>query len=189
MSKKHGKWRGRPNEPPLNWHAPGRPVIRKVSGGLGDALPPSGTGDDRANVPKKASRSVDNPPPAPWPAPLPSPLPAPLPAPSPRDHSGLIAVTLESKHWETIIRALQFYGETHGDADWRKWWLQVRGAMLAAVNINTHGSKPVAVNLEIEDWRSIWQQLCITCQERGDNRVTWFDWLSRTMTQQIKEAS
>lgn len=32
MSKKgYGYWRGRPNEPPLNWNTPGRPVIRKVA--------------------------------------------------------------------------------------------------------------------------------------------------------------
>ncbi len=30
MSKKYGHWRGRPNEPPLNWEAPHKPVVRRV---------------------------------------------------------------------------------------------------------------------------------------------------------------
>lgn len=36
MSKRYGFWRGRPNEPPLNWHKPHEPVVRKVVDGDDD---------------------------------------------------------------------------------------------------------------------------------------------------------
>ena len=158
--KKYGKWRGRPNEPPLNWHTPGKPVIRKVTGSL-DALPPR---------PLRPSR-----PPRP-------------PRPPTQDDSNLVTITLTNDHWICLLKALYLYGQAHGDSDWRKWRMQVRRPILGAVNRSRDDSKPVAVKLSLEDWRKIWQQVRAACQDCGEEWTAWFDWLSHTMTTQIKSA-
>lgn len=145
-TKKYGKWRGRPNEPPLNWNTPDRPVIRKVTGSPDD---------------------------------LPS-------RPEPDDDTGLVAVTLTNAHWLSMLKTPRIYGQAHGDANREKWRLQVRRAILGAVNPNTHDSQPVAVKLSLEDWREIWRQVRISCEEHGEEWIAWFSWLSHTMIKQIK---
>jgi hypothetical protein len=149
MSKKHGRWYGRPHEPPKNWHMPEKPAIRKVTGSFDD-------------------------------------LPF---QPAPKDETGLVAITLTNGHWVAILKALQLYGETHGDADWQHWRLGVRSEILGTVNANRDDGQPVAVKLSLDDWRNIWQQVCTVCQQQGEEWASWFGWLSATMTKQIKDGT
>ena len=193
--KKHGNWRGRPNEPPLNWHTPGKPVIRKVSGSLADLPPVPRKRSVRPNVTKKMSRP-----------------PASPGRPTPRGKTDLITVRLPKKQWIIIFKALNFYDKTHGDASSQKWWRRVRETILDTISYNNQDAKSSAANFVLEDWRIIWKQVRIACQERGDECVdpsapvlnyaaqrgpgyergdewvVWFDWLSDTMTKQIKGA-
>jgi hypothetical protein len=170
--KKYGKWYGRPNKPPLNWHTPDKPVIRKVTGSLG-ARPNRSSRPSRPPRPRRSSR--------------PPRLSHPPHPPSPDDRD-LVAITLTNDHWICLLKALYLYGKAHGDGEWKKWRMRVRGTILGTVNPNRDDSNPVAVKLPLEDWRKIWQQVRVACQECGEEWTAWFDWLSHTMTTQIKNA-
>jgi hypothetical protein len=171
--KKHGYWRGRPNEPPLNWHTPDKPVIRKVTGSLDDLSSAPSTGNVRANVTKKVSHSIYY-------------LPAAPGRPTPREKTDLITVRLPNKQWIIIFKALNFYGKTHEDATLQKWRRHVCEIILSTISSSTQDTKYPGVKLALEDWRIIWQQVCRVCQEYGDEWIAWFGWLSDEMEKQIK---
>lgn len=99
---------------------------------------------------------------------------------------GAVAVSLTNSHWLCVLKALHRYGQMHGDEDWKKWRMEVRKAILGVVNPNRDEKQPVAVKLDIENWRTIWLQVRTGCQELGDDWIRWFDWLSHTMAEQIK---
>jgi hypothetical protein len=150
MSKKYGRWYGRPNKPPENWHTPDKPVVRSVQGW-------SKRGRDRRPPPDK-----------------------------PADADNLITVTLKVADWVTILKAFHLYSESRGDEQWKHWRLQLREAILGAINPHIHRDMaPVAVSLELVDWRAIWRCVQIVSQERGEAWLKWFAWLSQTMTAQI----
>lgn len=97
-------------------------------------------------------------------------------------------VILAKGHWIRMLQALQRYGETHGDANWRTWRMQIRREIMGAINPHREMNTLVAVSLSMDDWRTIWQQVHTACRDLGEDWPSWFGWLNRTMTKQIKSS-
>jgi hypothetical protein len=78
------------------------------------------------------------------------------------------AVALTRENWITVLKALQLYSQSYGDAPWKEWRLRVRETIIGTLNPVTDRTQAVAVRLPLSDWRRIWQAVNTVSQERGE---------------------
>ena len=111
----------------------------------------------------------------------------PLRVTAPPEDRSLIAVSLKNRPWLAILDAIYEYDPHDADSTLQHWQMNIRKAILGAVNPNTDYSRPVAVKLSLEDWRKLWKCVNAVCQERGGRWPAWFKLLSEVLSNQIKE--